>query len=83
MNIIERGEQFVQWLRGLGERSAWDWQRCPRCGHRQTCKYGFYQRRTWFFEGQRQLRVQRHYCYHCEGTYSEQSPYLVRGSWYA
>jgi len=83
MNIIERGEQFVQWLRGLGERSAWDWQRCPRCGHRQTCKYGSYERRTWFFEGQRQVRVQRHYCYHCKRTYSEPSPYLVRGSWYA
>ena len=82
MNIIERGERFVQWLRGVGERSAWDWQRCPRCGHRQTCKHGFYERRTWFFEGQGRVRVQRHYCYRCERTYSEQSPYLVRGSWY-
>ena len=83
MNIIERGERFVQWLRGVGERSAWDWQRCPRCGHRQTCKHGFYERRTWFFEGQGRVRVQRHYCYRCERTYAEQSPYLVRGSWYA
>lgn len=82
MNIIERGEQFVQWLRELGERSAWDWRRCPRCGNQQTCKYGFYERRTWFFEGQQRVRVQRHYCYCCKGTYSEQSPYLVRGSWY-
>jgi hypothetical protein len=83
MNIIEQGKRFVQRLCGIGARSVWDWQRCPSCGYRQTCRYGFYQRRVWFIEGQRQIRVQRHYCYRCERTYSEQSPFLVRGSWYA
>lgn len=83
MNIIEEGKRFVQWLRELGGRTVWDWQRCPQCGHRQTCKHGFYQRRVWFMEGQREIRVQRHHCYRCQRTYSEQSPFLVQGSWYA
>lgn len=83
MNIIEQGKRFVQWLRELGGRTARDWQRCPQCGQRQTCKYGFYQRRVWFLEGQREIRVQRHYCYSCKRTYSEQCRFLVRGSWYA
>jgi hypothetical protein len=26
---------------------------------------------------------QRHWCYRCHGTYSEQSAWLIRGSWYA
>lgn len=40
MNIIERGKQFVQQLRELAGRSAWDWRRCPRCGSRDTSKNG-------------------------------------------
>ena len=83
MNIIEQGKRFVQWLRELGGRTARDWQRCPQCGQRQTCKYGFYERRVWFLEGQREIRVQRHYCYSCKRTYSEECRFLVRGSWYA
>jgi hypothetical protein len=27
--------------------------------------------------------VQRHWCYRCQGTYAEQSAWLIRGSWYA
>ena len=52
MNTIEQGRQFAQSLQELVSRSAWDWQRCPRCGRRQTCKYGSYVRRAWFLDGQ-------------------------------
>ena len=83
MNIVERGKAFVQSLRELSERSIWDWRRCPRCGGTNTCKYGSYSRNPWFFGGRQKWRVQRHKCYPCNGTYSEQSALLVRGSWYA
>jgi hypothetical protein len=29
------------------------------------------------------VRVQRHWCYRCGSSYHEESPFLVRGSWYA
>ena len=43
MNIIEQGKQFVQWLKELAERKAWDWRRCPSCGstltHKRFCRF--------------------------------------------
>ena len=83
MNIIERGQAFVQSLRGLTERTAWAWRRCPRCGSTLTIKNGSYVRRPWFLSGRETVRVQRHLCHGCGRTYSEQSALLVRGSWYA
>jgi len=83
MNIIERGKEFVQSLRNLAGRSVWDWRCCPRCGGTFTCRYGTYPRSPWFLDGRREVRVQRHWCYPCAGTYSERSALLVRGSWYA
>ncbi len=83
MNIVERAKAFVQSLRELAERSAWDWRRCPRCGGIDTCKYGTYQRNPWFFGKRQKVRVQRHKCYPCKATYSEESALLVGGSWYA
>lgn len=83
MNIIERGKAFVQFLRELASRSVWDWRRCPRCGSSFTCRYGTYLRHPWLLEGRCALRVQRHWCHPCAGTYSETSALLVRGSWYA
>jgi hypothetical protein len=83
MNIVERARAFVQGLRALAGRSAWDWRRCPRCGETLTYKNGGYTRRPWFFEGRREVRVQRHGCHGCRRSYSEQSALLVRGSWYA
>ena len=61
MNIIERGRVFLQGLRELAGRSAWEWCRCPRCGETLTCKWGSYTRQPWFLEGRRQVRV----CKHC------------------
>lgn len=83
MNIIERGKAFVQGLRELAGRSAWDWRRCPRCADSLTVKIGGYRRRPWTLEGRKEVRIQRHWCYGCRRSYSEFSPFLVRGSWYA
>jgi len=83
MNIIERGREFVQSLLRLAKRTCWDWRRCPYCGQDDTCKHGTYVRRPWFFDGRREIHVQRHRCYGCRRTYSEQSALLVRGGWYA
>lgn len=83
MNIIDRARTFAQWLWELAGRTAWDWKRCPRCGSMVTVKWGFYKRHPWFLTGRRVVRVQRHMCYGCRGTYSERSALLVRGSWYA
>lgn len=83
MNIIAQAQKFVESLRQLAGRSAWDWQRCPQCGKRMTRKNGTYARHPWFFDGRRTVRVQRHWCHICKRTYSEQSALLVGGSWYA
>jgi transposase-like protein len=83
MNIIAHAQQFVQSLRELACRSAWDWRRCPRCGSTLTSCHGSYSRHPWFLDGRRAVRVQRHRCQACRRTYSERSPLLVAGSWYA
>jgi transposase-like protein len=83
MNIIERGQAFLQGLRDLAERRAWEWRRCPHCGDTLTRKHGSYRRRPWFLTGRQAVRVQRHWCHRCRKTYSEQSALLVRGSGYA
>ena len=83
MNIIERGRAFVQSLRELAGRTAWDWKQCPACGSRLTIKNGSYVRRPWSFNGRLRVRVQRHLCHTCAKSYSEQSALLVQGSWYA
>ena len=83
MNIIERGKAFVEALRALASRTAWEWRRCPYCGDTLTCKWGRYPRRPWTLSGRQAVAVQRHRCRGCRRTYSEQSALLVRGSWYA
>ncbi len=83
MNIIARAQRFVQSLRDLARRSPWDWRRCPHCGDTLTRLHGTYTRHPWFLDGKRPVRVQRHLCRRCRRTYSEGSPLLVAGSWYA
>lgn len=83
MDIIERGQKFLQSLQELAGRSVWDWKRCPKCGETLTCKHGSYVRRPWYLDGRKTEKVQRHWCHTCQSTYSEQSPLLVSGSWYA
>jgi transposase-like protein len=83
MNIVDRAKAFVHSLEALAKKTAWDWRRCPQCGQDETIKYGTYTVHPWFLDGRREVAIQRHYCRSCRKTYSEQSPYLVRGSWYA
>jgi hypothetical protein len=83
MNIIERGRAFVQGLKELAERAAWDWRRCPKCGDTLTKKIGGYWVHPWTLGGREGLRIQRHWCDRCASSYSEESPFLVRRSWYA
>jgi transposase-like protein len=83
MNIVERGRAFLQGLRALAGRKAWEWRRCPHCGETETHKWGSYRRRPWFLRGRETVRVQRHRCSGCGRTYSERSALLVRGGWYA
>ena len=82
-NIVDQARAFVESLRSLAGRTAWDWRRCPRCGSTDTCKHGRYVRQVWFFEGRRAIPVQRHRCTQCRRTYSEQSALLAVRSWYA
>ena len=83
MNIIERGKQFIQSLHELAQRTLWDWKRCPNCGSLETVKHGSYTRNPWFLDGGKEVKVQRHKCKACGPTYSETSPLLIEGSWYA
>lgn len=87
MNIIQRAQSIVQSLRELGKRTMWDWRHCPRCGGTDTIRYGTYERHPWSLSGRQTVVVQRHLCKSCSVvgkmcTYSEESPLLVRGSWY-
>jgi hypothetical protein len=83
MNIIERGREFVQKVRELARRSAWDWRHCSRCGGTWTCKYGGRFRYPWTLAGRQRVRIQRHWCYACSKVYNEEQAWLVAGSWYA
>lgn len=92
MNIVDRAAAFVHSLEVLSKRTVWDWRRCPKCGRDETIRYGSYSVHPWFLDGRCTVVIQRHKCNVCSGhvvrggrtfTYSEGSPYLVRGSWYA
>ena len=83
MNIIERGKAFIQSLRELANRGVWEWKQCPYCGGMDTNRWGHYRRHPWFLHGREEVKVQRHKCKACELTYSERSPLLKQGSWYA
>jgi transposase-like protein len=82
MNMIERGERFVQHLRALAKRSPYDWRQCPRCGSWWTRKNGGYYRYPWRLWGREQVRVQRHWCALCRRSYGEARPGLPWKAWY-
>jgi hypothetical protein len=79
-NIMERGRAHLQSLVALSRRTVWEWKRCSTCGGSHTNCWGGYKRHPWFVDGRQIVRVQRHMCYECHKTYSEQSALLVRGS---
>ena len=80
--MIERGQEFVQRLRELGQRPSWSWRQCPYCGSTRTTKNGSYVRRPRMLQGEERRRIQRHWCYACRKSYGERSPDLVYKSWY-
>jgi len=82
MNIIARGQAFVESLKALARRSVRDWRRCPHCGGDDTYRNGNYWRRPWGTEGRQAVPVQRHYCRRCRRSYAEERAWLVPGSWY-
>lgn len=82
MNIIARGQSFVERIKALAGRTAWDWRRCPHCGQRDTYKNGSYNRHPWGLEGRKVVRVQRYWCTRCRRSYAEEKAWLVKGSWY-
>lgn len=80
--MIERGQEFVQRLRELGQRTPRAWRQCRYCGSSETSKNGSYTRRVWTPQGRERVRVQRHLCHACGRSYAEESPALVARSWY-
>src|SRR6266536_1643800 len=82
MTIIERGRAFLDGLRALAGRRAWDWRRCVHCGASATWRHGSYTRRPWTLSGRQTVVVQRYRCPACRRTYSETSALLIRGAWY-
>lgn len=83
MNILERAGQFVQRLVELRNRTSWQWRQCIHCGSTNTTKYGHYARHPWTLHGREEVSVQRHRCKDCGKTYAEESPELIRRSWYS
>ena len=83
MNIIERGKSLRPAFGGVGQSVGLGLAALSAVwGHRHG--------QEWRPEGAsldaggaEEVRIQRHLCYACGGSYSEASPFLVRGSWYA
>ena len=82
MTILERGRQFLQWLRGLERRTPWEERRCPHCRSHETWKHGTYRRRPWTLSGRRVLVVQRYRCRRCRRTFTPAVAVVDRRRWY-
>jgi transposase-like protein len=82
MTILERGRQFVQWLRGLAQRTPWEERQCPHCQSQETWKHGTYTRRPWTLSGRRVLVVQRYRCRRCGRTFTPDLAAVERRRWY-
>lgn len=80
MNLIERGGEFLQSLPELASRRAWDWRGGRRWGDTLTSKNGSDLRRPGFFDGRREVQVQRHWCSRGKATSSARSALLGWGS---
>jgi transposase-like protein len=78
MSIMERGQAFLQRLRGLVRRTPWDERQCPTCQGHDTWKHGSYQRYPWTLTGQQTVRVQRYWCRRCRRTFTPERAEVVR-----
>jgi transposase-like protein len=70
MSIIERGRRFVQWLRGVAQRTPWEERQCRHCQGHDTWKHGRYRRQVWTLAGRQPVWVQRYRCRPCGRTFT-------------
>ena len=82
MNIVERGRQFLQWLRGLEQRTPWDERQCPHCQSHETWKHGAYARHPWTLSGRQTVVMQRYRCRRCGRTFTPAAAAVARRCWY-
>ena len=82
MTIVERGRQFVQWLRGVAQRTPWEEWQCPHCQSHETWKHGTYCRHPWTLSGRQALVMQRYWCRRCGRTFTPAVAVVERRRWY-
>ena len=78
MTIMERGRAFLQWVRGLAQRTPWDARQCPTCGGHDTWKHGSYRRRPWTLTGRQTVVMQRYWCRRCRRTFTPELAEVAR-----
>jgi len=77
MSLIADAKAFIDKL--LHRR---DERCCPRCGSTLTKKNGGRRRFPRDLGGIRSVRIQRHWCFTCAHSYSEESPDIAAHDWY-
>lgn len=82
MTILERGRRFLQWLRGLEQRTPWETRQCPHCQSHETWKHGTYTRHPWTLSGRPPLVMQRYRCRRCGRTFTPDVAAVERRRWY-
>jgi transposase-like protein len=82
MNIIERGQLWLQRLQRMTTRTPWDERQCPHCAGHDTWKHGRYVRRPWTLEGRQTLWMQRYWCRPCQRTFTPDLAVVDRRCWY-
>lgn len=78
MTMIERGRQFVQWVRGLAQRTPWQERHGVHCHSHETWKHGRYRRRAWTLDGRQDVVVQRYRCRRCGRTFTPDLALVAR-----
>ena len=78
MSLIADAKAFVDKLL----RRADDPRRCPQCGLTLTKKNGGRHRSPRDLGGIRSVRMQRHWCFTCMRSYSEELPDIAPHHWY-
>ena len=82
MSIVERGRQFLHWLRGLEQRTPWEERQCPSCQSHETWKHGTYLRHPWTLGGRQPLVMQRYRCRRCGRSFTPAVAAVARRCWY-
>ena len=82
MSIIERGRQFLHWLRNLEQRTPWEERQCRHCQSHETWKHGSYVRHPWTLRGRQSLVMQRYRCRRCGRTFTPAASVVARRCWY-